>query len=97
MTLTEPTVTRPHRGPPAPKGSTLLGLFQTTDHKVIGMLYLVTSMAFFFVGGAMAMLMRGELARPGMQFLSNEQYNQLFTMHGTIMLLLYATPILFAF
>jgi cytochrome c oxidase subunit 1 len=61
------------------------------------MLYLVTSMAFFFIGGSMAMLIRGELARPGMQFLSNEQYNQLFTMHGTIMLLLYATPILFAF
>src|SRR2546430_3940768 len=45
----------------------------------------------------MAMLMRAELARPGLQFLSPEQYNQLFTMHGTIMLLLFATPILFAF
>ena len=45
----------------------------------------------------MALLMRGELAVPGHQFLSNEQYNQLFTMHGTIMLLLYATPILFGF
>ena len=43
------------------------------------------------------MLMRAELAAPGQQFLSNEQYNQLFTMHGTIMLLLYATPILFGF
>jgi cytochrome c oxidase subunit 1 len=72
-------------------------LFRTTDHKVIGMLYLVTSMTFFFIGGGMAMLMRAELARPKLQFLSNEQYNQLFTMHGTIMLLLYATPILFAF
>ena len=45
----------------------------------------------------MAMLMRGELARPGLQFLSPEQYNQLFTMHGTIMLLLFATPLFFAF
>ena len=45
----------------------------------------------------MALLMRAELAVPGQQFLSNEQYNQLFTMHGTIMLLLYATPILFGF
>ena len=45
----------------------------------------------------MALLIRGELAVPGQQFLSNEQYNQLFTMHGTIMLLLYATPILFGF
>ena len=45
----------------------------------------------------MAMLMRGELARPGLQFLSPEQYNQLFTMHGTVMLLLFATPLFFAF
>ena len=45
----------------------------------------------------MALLMRAELAAPGLQFLSNEQYNQLFTMHGTIMLLLYATPIVFGF
>jgi len=93
----QPIATRPRPVRPQVKGSTLLGLLQTTDHKVIGMLYLVTSMAFFFIGGSMAMLIRGELARPGMQFLSNEQYNQLFTMHGTIMLLLYATPILFAF
>jgi heme/copper-type cytochrome/quinol oxidase subunit 1 len=49
------------------------------------------------IGGAMALLIRGELAEPGLQFLSNEQYNQLVTMHGTIMLLLYATPILFGF
>src|SRR5437763_2131254 len=45
----------------------------------------------------MAMLMRAELARPGRQFLSQEQYNPLFTMHGTIMLLLFATPMVFAF
>ena len=45
----------------------------------------------------MALLMRAELAQPGMQFLSPEQYNQLFTMHGTIMLLFFATPIVFAF
>ena len=45
----------------------------------------------------MALLMRAELARPGMQFLSPEQYNQLFTMHGTIMLLFFATPSVFAF
>ncbi|MPY84124.1 MAG: cytochrome c oxidase subunit I [Actinophytocola sp.] len=81
----------------ATKGSVLLGYLRTTDHKQIGILYLVTSMAFFMIGGAMAMLIRTELARPNLQFLSSEQYNQLFTMHGTIMLLLYATPILFGF
>ncbi|MGH3794244.1 MAG: aa3-type cytochrome oxidase subunit I [Pseudonocardiaceae bacterium] len=79
------------------KGSVFLGLLWTTDHKQIGALYVVTSFGFFLVGGAMAMLMRAELAQPGLQFLSTEQYNQLFTMHGTIMLLLYATPILFGF
>jgi cytochrome c oxidase subunit 1 len=80
-----------------PKGSVLLRLLHTTDHKQIGIMYLVTSFAFFVVGGAMALLMRTELARPGLQFLSQEQYNQLFTMHGTIMLLLYATPNVFGF
>ncbi|MBA3523801.1 MAG: cytochrome c oxidase subunit I [Geodermatophilaceae bacterium] len=74
-----------------------LKVLGTTDHKTIGVMYLVTSFAFFIAGGLMAMLMRAELARPGLQFLSQEQYNQLFTMHGTIMLLLFATPLVFAF
>jgi cytochrome c oxidase subunit I len=60
-------------------------------------MYLVTSFVFFMIGGVMALLMRAELARPGMQFLSPEQYNQLLTMHGTIMLLFFATPAVFAF
>ncbi|BDH59662.1 hypothetical protein MTP03_46010 [Tsukamurella sp. PLM1] len=72
-------------------------LVVTTDHKTIGVMYIVTSMLFFFVGGLMALVMRGELAEPGLQFLSTEQFNQLFTMHGTVMLLLYATPIAFGF
>jgi cytochrome c oxidase subunit I len=75
----------------------LLPLFRTTDHKQIGIMYLVTSFGFFLAGGAMALLMRAELGQPGLQFLSQEQYNQLFTMHGTIMLLLYATPTVFGF
>ena len=69
----------------------------TTDHKVVGHLYLITSFVFFLLGGLMAMLMRAELARPGTQFFSGEQYNQLFTMHGTIMLLLFATPLFVGF
>jgi cytochrome c oxidase subunit I len=79
------------------KGSRLSNLLRTTDHKTIGLMYLVSSFAFFIAGGLMALLMRGELARPGLQFLSPEQYNQLFTMHGTIMLLMFATPLFFAF
>ena len=93
----QPIATRPYPARQTVKGSFLARMFRTTDHKQIGILYLVTSIAFFLVGGLMAMLIRGELARPGLQFLSQEQYNQLFTMHGTIMLLLYATPILFGF
>jgi len=49
------------------------------------------------IAGLMAMLMRSELARPNLQFLSNEQYNQLFTMHGTLMLLMFATPLFIGF
>ncbi|SFQ30962.1 cytochrome c oxidase subunit 1 [Amycolatopsis arida] len=79
------------------RGSVFLDLLRTTDHKTIGVLYLATSFGFFLAGGAMALLMRSELAVPGLQFLSNEQYNQLFTMHGTIMMLLYATPNVFGF
>ncbi|MFY2786815.1 cytochrome c oxidase subunit I, partial [Rhodococcus sp. MALMAid1271] len=60
-------------------------------------MYLVTSFGLFLIGGLMALLMRTELAVPGLQFLSNEQYNQLFTMHGTIMLLLYAVPVAYGF
>jgi cytochrome c oxidase subunit I len=50
----------------------------TTDHKKIGTLYLVTAFVFFLVGGVMALLMRAELARPGMQIMSQEQFNQAF-------------------
>ncbi len=79
------------------KGTFLYSAAATTDPKQLGVMYLVTSFAFFMLGGLMALLIRTELAVPGLQFLSNEQYNQLFTMHGTIMLLLYATPIVFGF
>ncbi|HEY4627264.1 MAG TPA: cytochrome c oxidase subunit I [Blastococcus sp.] len=92
-----PIVSRPSPARAVEKGSRLSNLLRTTDHKTIGLMYLVTSFAFFIAGGLMAMLMRGELARPGRQFLSPEQYNQLFTMHGTVMLLMFATPLFFAF
>ena len=92
-----PIVSRPSPAHVAEKGSRLSNLLRTTDHKTIGLMYLVTSFICSSLGGLMAMLMRGELARPGLQFLSPEQYNQLFTMHGTVMLLFFATPLFFAF
>jgi cytochrome c oxidase subunit 1 len=69
----------------------------STDHKVIGNLYMVTSFAFFAIAGLMELVIRAELARPGLQFVSNEQYNQLFTMHGTLMLFLFATSLFAGF
>ncbi len=93
----QPIVARPFPIRSTTKGSMFSQVLRTTDPKIIGRMYLVTSLAFFAIGGVMALLMRIELARPGRQYLSQEQYNQLFTMHGTIMLLLFATPILFAF
>ncbi|GED98342.1 aa3-type cytochrome oxidase subunit I [Gordonia crocea] len=88
---------RPYPERYQPKGSFLLKLLTTTDHKLIGMMYIVACFVFFLIGGLMALLMRGELTHPGLQFLSNEQFNQLFTMHGTVMLLMYATPIVIGF
>ncbi len=93
----KPIVTRPWPVRQQVKGSALSRLLRTTDAKQIGIMYMVTAFAYFLIGGFMALLLRAELARPGMQFLSPEQYNQLFTMHGTIMLLFFATPIVFAF
>ncbi len=92
--------------PDAPAGSgdrrtgldRLVAIVTTTDHKVIGNLYLVTTFLFFTFGGLLALVMRAELVTPGLQVVDNlEQYNQLFTMHGTIMLLLFATPLFAGF
>jgi len=80
------------------KGQTFVKWVTTTDHKVIGNLYFITSFVFFMLGGAMALLIRAELMAPGLQVVDNpEQFNQLFTMHGTIMLLLFATPLFAGF
>ncbi|MDJ0689744.1 MAG: cytochrome c oxidase subunit I [Xenococcaceae cyanobacterium MO_188.B32] len=64
----------------------------STDHKVIGIQYLVTAFFFYFVGGALAEVMRTELATPDPDFVQPEFYNQLMTMHGTIMLFLWIIP-----
>ena len=96
MTLAAPQDTDTVEARPAP-GGRLVRLLTTTDHKLIGKMYLATSFGWFLVGGLLALLMRSELAFPGNQIVSDEVYNQLFTMHGTIMLLLFATPLFFGF
>jgi cytochrome c oxidase subunit I len=79
------------------KGSVLAGWLSSTDHKIIGHMYLITSFVFFLLAGIMALLIRIQLMGPTNNFLSDQQYNELFTMHGTIMLLLFATPLFIGF
>ncbi|WP_413162411.1 cytochrome c oxidase subunit I [Capilliphycus salinus ALCB114379] len=64
----------------------------STDHKVIGIQYLVTAFAFFLIGGVMAGVVRTELATPDPDFVTPEMYNSLFTLHGTIMIFLWIVP-----
>ncbi len=75
----------------------LVGSLTTVDHKTIGIRYLWTAAFFFVLAGADAALMRLQLARPGAHVLSPEAYDQLFSMHGTAMIFLYASPVLSGF
>src|SRR3989454_6593529 len=63
-----------------------------TDHKVIGMQYLATTIFFFLAAGMLAMLVRAELAKPGMQFFNNQTYNGLFSVHASLMIFLFVIP-----
>jgi cytochrome c oxidase subunit I len=94
--MTTTTVeTRTHT---APAGATGLWSWITTvDHKRIGVLYGVTALVFFLVGGLEALFIRLQLARPGNHLVSPELYNQLFTMHGTTMIFLAVMPLSSAF
>src|SRR5690606_33468125 len=83
--------------PRRPRGEAIVDWLTTTDHKRIGILYITSSFGFFLIGGLLAMAMRIELARPGLQLLTAEQYNQAFTLHGTIMMLMFATPLFAGF
>ena len=75
--------------------SGLLNWLTTTDHKVIGMNYTVTSVVMMLLGGAMAMLIRAQLTVPDGGLVSLAKYNELFTMHGSIMIYLFAGPFAF--
>jgi cytochrome c oxidase subunit 1 len=72
----------------------VLSWLTTTDHKKIGIMYMVTAFSFFIAGGIMALLIRTELSSPGRDVVSAETYNQLFTMHGTTMIFLWILPML---
>ncbi|HEY4385224.1 MAG TPA: cytochrome c oxidase subunit I [Ktedonobacteraceae bacterium] len=75
-----------------------LGLWlTTTDHKLIGLMYIVTGFFFFLVGGMEALLIRTQLAQPNGKVLSPEEYNAVFTMHGVTMIFLFVIPVLSGF
>src|SRR4029078_5137130 len=74
----------------------LLGWFTDTDHKAIAKRYIITAFIFFIFGGIEAALMRIQLMRPDNHFLTPDQYNQIFTVHGTTMMFLFAVPIMTA-
>jgi cytochrome c oxidase subunit 1 len=90
-------VSTPRVARPEPFRHTLLDWLTTTDHKKIGVLYLLNSFTFFVVAGIFALLMRTELAKPGMQILSLHSYNEVFTEHGTLMIFLFVFPTLAGF
>lgn len=92
---TSPVIRRPE---PEKRGRTIVKWLTTTDHKVIGNMYFITSFLFFLAGGLMALVLRFELWTPGLQVVDNpEQFNAMFTMHGTVMLLMFATPLFTGF
>lgn len=82
----------PAAGPARPFGTGILDWITTTDHKHIGILYMVTTFGFFLVGGILAILMRIQLAQPGLHVLQRQTYNEVFTLHGTTMIFLFIAP-----
>jgi cytochrome c oxidase subunit 1 len=80
-----------------PRRHPIAAWLTTTDHKKIGIMYLVNSYFWFGVAGLLAVFIRAELANPGTQYFGEERYNQLFTMHGTTMIFLFVIPMLAGF
>jgi cytochrome c oxidase subunit I len=83
--------------PPEPehRAQGLLAFVTSTDHKRIGISYMATAFAFYLLGGALAVVIRSELYEPGQQVVSQGRYNEMFTMHGSIMLFLFLGPFAF--
>jgi cytochrome c oxidase subunit 1 len=82
-------------GDHAPEPTGLLAFLTSTDHKRIGIAYMVTAFAFFLIGGVLALLIRMELFGPGQQVVSEGRYAELFTMHGSVMMFLFLGPFAF--
>ncbi|MFL4994293.1 MAG: cbb3-type cytochrome c oxidase subunit I, partial [Microvirga sp.] len=72
----------------------LIGTLSTVDHKIIGRRFIVTAIIFLFLGGLSAVAMRMQLALPENRLIGPDLYNQLFTTHGTVMMFLFAVPVM---
>ncbi|WP_199200830.1 cytochrome c oxidase subunit I [Mesorhizobium sp. 113-3-3] len=72
----------------------LWGALSTVDHKIIGRRYIVTAFVFLALGGVLSLLMRLQLAQPEARFIGPDRYNQIFTMHGSNMMFLFAVPVM---
>ncbi len=73
---------------------TRFGFLAATNHSTVGLRFIATAIVFFFIGGILAMVIRAQLAGPNTQFLSEHAYSQVFTMHGTVMMFLFAIPLI---
>src|ERR1700694_2432241 len=93
MAVMDVTLPRPRFAARWDKSKGILGWLTTVDHKKIAIMYLVTTFFFFIIGGVMALLIRIQLAEPQNSFLTPQQYNQIFTMHGTTMIFLWIIPV----
>src|SRR5947209_6434536 len=71
------------------------GWFRVVNHKQIGKRFMITAFVFFLLGGVLAVLMRLQLARPENSLIGPDKYNQIFTMHGSTMMFLFAVPMMF--
>ena len=80
---------------PAKRAHYRLAWLSTVDHKRIAVLYMLTALVFFIIGGTEALFIRLQLAVPNNHFLQPDTFNQLFTMHGTTMIFLVVMPVLF--
>jgi cytochrome c oxidase subunit I+III len=76
------------------EGSGLWAWLTSTNHKSIGKRYIVTALIFFTLGGIEAAMMRAQLSRPENRFIGPDLYNQIFTMHGSTMMFLFAVPVM---
>jgi len=70
------------------------GWLTTVDHKRIGLRYIATALVFFLLAGSLAVVMRAQLARPDSHLVGPDLYNQLFSMHGSAMMFLFAVPVM---